>query len=358
MVTNYSNVEEANPSFVLRNVGEFGFETREIPEIINPTDVLIRIQVTGICGSDVHYWQKGAIGPYKVTGPLVLGHESSGTVEQVGKAVTTLVPGDRVALEPGISCRFCAHCKSGNYNLCADMKFAATPPYDGTLSKYYVLPEDMCVLLPSHVSLEEGALVEPLAVAVHACRHVHFGNAVVVFGAGPVGLLVAAVSAAAAGARQVVIIDYDARRVDFAVSFVKGARGLATKGLTVDDVVEGILTLLGGMPADIVIEATGAEPCIYAGVEVVRCGGTMVQVGMGRPEVNFPISEMAVKEVNLRGSFRYAAGDYAIAVQLIANGKIDVKRLITSRYKFEEAELAFMETRKGAGMKILISGPE
>ncbi|KAK9334586.1 chaperonin 10-like protein [Lipomyces starkeyi] len=116
---------------------------------------------------------------------MVLGHESAGVVAEVGSGVTSLKVGDRVALEPGIPCRYCAHCKAGYYNLCADMKFAATPPYDGTLCRYYVLPEDFCVKLPDTVSLEEGALVEPLSVAVHVSRLAKItpGSSVIVFGA-------------------------------------------------------------------------------------------------------------------------------------------------------------------------------
>src|SRR5699024_8035221 len=134
----------------------------------------------------VHYWTSGQIGHFKVTQPLILGHESSGTVEQVGSAVTTLQPGDNVTLEPGEPCRRCDPCKAGKYNLCADMAFAATPPFDGTLAKYYRLSEDLCYKLPGNLTLQQGSLVEPLGVATHLVRQgaVSPGHTVVVLGAG------------------------------------------------------------------------------------------------------------------------------------------------------------------------------
>lgn len=162
---------------------------------------------------------------------MVLGHESSGTVVSVGSSVTTLKEGDRVAMEPGICCRRCVRCKEGNYNLCLDMRFAATPPYDGTLAKYYVLPEDFCYKLPEHVSLQEGALMEPLAVAVHVTKQsrIRNGDSVVVFGAGPVGLLCCAV-AKAFGAGKVVAVDIQKGRLEFASEFAAMAVSITVAG--------------------------------------------------------------------------------------------------------------------------------
>jgi D-xylulose reductase len=150
---------------------------------------------------------------------MVLGHESAGIVHTVGSAVTGLKVGDRVAMEPGVPCRRCVRCKDGKYNLCPDMKFAATPPYDGTLARYYVLPEDYCFKLPENVSMEEGALIEPTAVAVHITRQaaIKQGDSVVVFGAGPVGLLCCAV-AKAYGAQKIVTVDINERRGECAES--------------------------------------------------------------------------------------------------------------------------------------------
>ena len=147
---------------------------------------------------------------------MVLGHESSGIVTAVGEAVTTLKVGDRVCMEPGVPCRRCVRCKEGKYNLCPDMAFAATPPHDGTLAKYYSLPEDFCYKLSDTMSLEEGALVEPLSVAVHIVRQaaVKPGDSIVVFGAGPVGLLCCAV-ARAYGASKIISVDINEERFGF-----------------------------------------------------------------------------------------------------------------------------------------------
>ncbi|KAA8911735.1 chaperonin 10-like protein [Sphaerosporella brunnea] len=350
----------ANPSFVLRAVKDVAFEDRPIPTLKNDTDVLIKIEVTGICGSDVHYWQHGGIGPFILKAPMVLGHESAGTVVSVGSRVTSLAPGDRVALEPGIPCRMCDFCKGGKYNLCAEMRFAATPPYDGSLAKYYVLPADFCVKLPEHVSLEEGALVEPLSVGVHVAKlaDVRPGESVVIFGAGPVGLLCAAV-ARAYGAMKIVVVDISQPRLDFAAKYAATHVFNGTHSRDPKVNAQAIKEQFGlGGGADKAIDASGAPPCIQAGIYVLKQGGTFVQVGMGPADIQFPIVEMAAKELVVKGSFRYAAGDYKLAVELIAAGKVEVKSLITGRWKFEDAEKAFQETLEGKGIKVLIKGPE
>ena len=180
-----------NLSFVLQEPGKVEFEDRPVPTIEDANQVIINVRWTGICGSDIHFWVEGAIGDLVVKSPMVLGHESAGIVTAVGEKVTTLKVGDRVCMEPGIPCRVCARCKEGRYNLCPEMRFAATPPIDGTLAKYYRLPEDFCYKLDESMSLEEGALIEPLSGALHAVRQANVkpGNSIVIFGAGPMGLL-------------------------------------------------------------------------------------------------------------------------------------------------------------------------
>jgi D-xylulose reductase len=291
---------------------------------------------------------------------MVLGHESAGTIAAVGSSVTTLVPGDRVALEPGIPCRSCNFCKGGQYNLCAEMRFAATPPYDGSLAKFYVLPADFCVKLPENVSDEEGALVEPLSVGVHSARLAGIapGESVVVFGAGPVGLLCAA-TARAFGAAKVVVVDISEKRREFAAQYAAtGVFDGAFSREPAENAAEIKRRFGLAEGADKAIDASGAPPCVQAAIHVLRQGGTFVQVGMGPADVVFPLMEMAVKELTVKGSFRYAQGDYQLAVKLIAEGKVDVKSLITARYEFEDAEKAFQETAEGKGIKVLIKGPE
>ncbi|KAJ5580140.1 uncharacterized protein N7459_006125 [Penicillium hispanicum] len=346
-----------NLSFILEGIHQVKFEDRPVPELKDPHDVIINVKYTGICGSDVHYWDHGAIGQFVVKDPMVLGHESAGVISKVGSAVTTLKVGDRVAMEPGICCRRCGPCKGGKYNLCENMAFAATPPYDGTLAKYYVLPEDFCYKLPTNLSLQEGALMEPLSVAVHIVRQARVspGQTVVVFGAGPVGLLCCAV-ATAFGASKVIAVDIQQSRLDFAKQYAVTATFMPGKVAAAENAQRLKQENELGTGADVAIDASGAEPSVHTGIHVLRNGGTYVQGGMGRSEIQFPIMAACSKELTLRGSFRYGSGDYKLAVDLVSSGKVDVKQLITGTVKFEEAEQAFKEVKAGKGIKTLIAG--
>ncbi|TPX17345.1 uncharacterized protein E0L32_012174 [Thyridium curvatum] len=349
---------KSNLSFVLNKPHDVDFADRPLPTLRSPRDVLVAVNYTGICGSDVHYWEHGAIGHFVVKDPMVLGHESAGTVVEVGPEVSSLAVGDRVALEPGYPCRHCKPCLSGHYNLCPEMRFAATPPYDGTLTGFWSAPADFCYRLPPSVSLQEGALVEPLAVAVHIVRQARVapGQSVVVMGAGPVGLLCAAV-ARAFGAAKVVSVDILQSKLDFALSFAS-THAYLSRRVPAEDNAEAIRRLCGlPLGADAVIDASGAEPSIQASQHVVRTGGTYVQGGMGKSDITFPIMAMCIKEVTVRGSFRYGSGDYELAIQLVESGQVDVKRLITGTVPFRQAEEAFKKVKEGEVIKILIAGP-
>ncbi|KAL2113016.1 hypothetical protein VUR80DRAFT_5613 [Thermomyces stellatus] len=349
---------KSNLSFILNKPLSLTFEERPVPALKTPHDVLVAINYTGICGSDVHYWLHGAIGHFVVRDPMVLGHESAGTVVSVGEAVTSLKPGDRVALEPGYPCRRCANCMGGRYNLCPEMAFAATPPYDGTLTGFWTAPADFCFKLPDNVSLQEGAMVEPLAVAVHIVKQggVRPGDSVVVMGAGPVGLLCAAV-AKAFGASKVVSVDIVPSKLEFART-VGATHTYLSQRVPAE---ENAANLIGqcdlGEGADVVIDASGAEPSIQTSLHVVKMGGTYVQGGMGKSDINFPIMKLCLKEVTAKGSFRYGSGDYKLAVQLLASGLVDVKRMISGVVKFREAEEAFKKAKEGEVIKMLIAGP-
>lgn len=329
-----------------------------MPQLPDEHSVLVAVNYTGICGSDVHYWVHGAIGHYVVKEPMVLGHESAGTVVSVGSAVKTLKAGDRIALEPGYPCRRCGPCLSGKYNLCPEMRFAATPPYDGTLTGFWAAPADFCYKLPDAVSLQEGALIEPLAVAVHIVRQaaVAPGQTVVVMGAGPVGLLCAAV-AKAFGASIVVSVDIVQSKLDFAKSFCS-THTYASQRISAEENAANIRRE-AGLPegADAVIDASGAEPSIQTSLHTVRNGGVYVQGGMGKSDITFPIMALCLKEVTAKGSFRYGSGDYRLAVSLVATGKVDVKRLISGIVPFKEAEDAFKKVKEGEVIKMLIAGP-
>lgn len=334
------------------------FEQRPKPTVDSPYDVLLAINYTGICGSDVHYWSEGRIGSFILKEPMVLGHESAGTVVSVGSNVKTLKPGDRVALEPGYPCRRCPACLSGHYNLCPDMHFAATPPHDGTLAGFYTSPEDFCYKLPDHISLQEGALIEPLAVAVHIVKQAEIkpGQSLVVMGAGPVGLLCCAV-AKAYGAGKIVTVDIQPSRLEFARGYAATHAFTPARVSPEENAARLIKEADLGEGADVVIDASGAEPSIQTSLHVVRRGGVYVQGGMGKPDISFPIMELCLKEVTAKGSFRYGSGDYRLAVDLVSRGVIDIKKLITGTVKFEEAENAFKSVKAGEGIKVLIAGP-
>ncbi|CAI0547021.1 unnamed protein product [Linum tenue] len=210
------NGGEENMAAWLVAVNTLKIQPFELPSL-GPHDVRVRMKAVGICGSDVHYLKTLRCAHFVVEEPMVIGHECAGIIEEIGSEVTHLVPGDRVALEPGISCWRCSYCKQGSYNLCPEMKFFATPPVHGSLANQVVHPADLCFKLPDDISLEEGAMCEPLSVGVHACRRANVGpeTNVLIMGAGPIGL-VALLAARAFGAPRVVIVDVDEFRLSVA----------------------------------------------------------------------------------------------------------------------------------------------
>ncbi|CAL4059474.1 unnamed protein product, partial [Meganyctiphanes norvegica] len=344
-----------NLGAVLYGKGDLRMEQVSMPGEPGDNEVLLRMSQVGICGSDVSYLTKGAIGDFVVKAPMLLGHEAAGVVVKCGSKVKTLKPGDRVAVEPGVPCRMCDYCKGGTYNLCPDVIFCATPPVHGNLCKYYKHAADFCYKLPDHVSLEEGAILEPLSVGVHACRRagVTLGSTVLICGAGPIGL-VSLLTAKAMGATNICVTDIAENRL-------KVAKDLGANHTLLVDTKDGealakkIAKLMGCMP-DITIECSGAESSIQLGIFATKSGGMMVLVGLGPAEVKIPIVNAAVREVDIRGIFRYA-NCYPLALEMIASGKVDVKPLITHRYKLEETLKAFETARTGAGgaIKVMIS---
>lgn len=308
----------------------------------------------GICGSDVHYLKAGRIGDFVVKKPMVLGHEASGTVIETGDGVEHLKKGDRVAVEPGVPCRICDYCKSGRYNLCQKMQFCATPPYDGNLCRYYVHAADFCYKLPDHVSYEEGALLEPLSVAVNACRRagIVMGDHILICGAGPIGL-VSMLVAKSCGASSVAITDLDESRLKVA----KELGADTTFKITSRDgkeVAEQINKEFGNV--DKTIECTGAESSIHTAIYATRPGGVAMIVGMGKAEINFPICDALCREIDVRGNFRYV-NCYPTALELVASGKVNVKPLITHRFKLEESHKAFTTSSSPGcnAIKVIIS---
>ncbi|XP_038072518.1 sorbitol dehydrogenase-like [Patiria miniata] len=345
--------EMENLSAVLKKKGELVMENTPIP-LPGKNEVQLKMAAVGICGSDVHFLVNGRIGDFIVKSPMILGHESAGVVSALGEGVTNLKVGDRVAIEPGVPCRMCSFCKEGRYNLCPDVYFCATPPDDGSLRRYYCHAADFCFKLPDHVSLEEGALLEPLSVGVHACRRagVRLGSRVLVLGAGPIGLL-ALLTAKAMGATHIAITDLDQGRLDMAKKL--GAHhALRVDTRDAEEMARRVEAAMGCKP-EISIECTGAEPSIQTGIYATKSGGVLVLVGLGPLTVNVPMVSAALREVDIRGIWRYA-NCYPLALEMVASGKVDPKPLITHHFPLEKTLEAFETSRTGAGgaIKVMI----
>jgi len=246
-------------ALVLERKGELSLREIDLPLEVGPHDVKIAIHTVGICGSDVHYYEHGAIGPFVVKAPMVLGHEAAGTVVEVGAQVNHIKPGDRVCMEPGIPDPNSRAAQLGIYNLDPAVRFWATPPVHGCLTPYVVHPAAYTFKLPPNVSFAEGAMVEPLAVGMHASvkAKIKPGDLAVVLGAGPIGT-VTALAALAGGCSQVVITDVQQPKLDLAAKLGP----IRPVNVAKENLRQVIDELTDGWGADLVFEATGAAAAI------------------------------------------------------------------------------------------------
>jgi len=319
-----------------------GINQLEIREIDMPqlkeTEVLIKLEYVGICGSDVHYLEYGAIGDFLVEGDFILGHECAGTIVETGKKVKSLKIGDRVALEPGCTCGQCEFCKTGKYNLCPDVKFLATPPYHGCLQTYISFPENMCFLLPDGISTKEGALIEPLAVGIHAASqgNISLGDSVVILGSGCIGL-VTLLACKAYGATDITVVDVIEKRLDYAEK-LGATRIINAKE---KDILEEVDKITNGKGMNIVIETAGNKTTIFQSSYLVKRGGTIVLVGMA-PEsiIEYDFAKIMSKEATIKSVFRYR-NVYPKAIEAIQKGLINVSGIASHEFAFEDTEKAF-----------------
>ena len=303
--------------------------------------MLVKLEYVGICGSDLHYYESGAIGDYIVKPPFVLGHEPGGTVVEVGKNVTHLKVGDRVALEPGKTCGHCEFCKTGRYNLCPDVVFFATPPVDGVFQEYVAHEAGLCFKLPDNVSTMEGALIEPLAVGFHAARQggAQAGQVAVVTGAGCIGL-VSMMALKAMGVSKVYSVDVMDKRLDKALEL--GADGVINGSR--EDAVKKVMELTGGMGCDLVIETAGTEITTRQAVQMTKKGATIVLVGYSKTgEIKMPISLALDKELTFKTVFRYRH-IYPMAIDAVASGRVNLKGIVTNEFALDDIQEAMDES--------------
>lgn len=321
---------------VMLGIGEMGFEERDIPQV-KDDEVLVKLEYVGICGSDLHYYETGAIGDYVVEPPFVLGHEPGGTVVEVGKNVTHLKAGDRVALEPGKTCGHCEFCKTGRYNLCPDVVFFATPPVDGVFQEYVAHEADLCFKLPDNVSTLEGALIEPLAVGFHAAIQgdAHLGQKAVVMGAGCIGL-VSMMALKARGVSEVYVVDIMEKRLKKALEL--GADGVINGAE--ENVEQKIRQITDGRGVDLVIETAGTEITTRQAISIAKKGSNIVLVGYSKSgEMTLPMSLVLDKELTFKAVFRYRH-IYPMAIEAVAQGKVNLKGIVTDIFDLDDVQKA------------------
>ena len=321
---------------VMEGIGRMGYTERPIPA---PKDdeVLVKLEYVGICGSDMHYYETGAIGDYVVKPPFVLGHEPGGTVVEVGSKVKHLKVGDRVALEPGKTCGHCEFCRQGKYNLCPDVVFFATPPVDGVFQEYVAHEAALCFKLPDNVSTLEGALIEPLAVGFHAANQggAHAGQTAVVMGAGCIGL-VSMMALKAEGVSRVYVVDVMQKRLDKAMEL--GADGVINGAN--EDAVEAVRKLTEGAGCDLVIETAGTEITTRQAIHMAKKGANIVLVGYSKTgEMTLPMSLVLDKELTFKTVFRYRH-IYPMAIDAVAAGKVNLKGIVTNIFDFDDIQNA------------------
>uniref|UniRef100_A0A0D6QXQ6 Enoyl reductase (ER) domain-containing protein n=1 Tax=Araucaria cunninghamii TaxID=56994 RepID=A0A0D6QXQ6_ARACU len=312
-------------------------------------DVKVRIKAVGICGSDVHYVKYLRLADFIIKEPYVLGHECAGIVEQVGSEVKHLVVGDRVSLEPAIPCRVCKHCVDGYYNLCQHVKAFGTPPLQGSLAHKMVHPADLCFKLPDNVSMEEGAMCEPLSVGLHACRRACVGaeTTVLIIGSGTIGLITM-LSARAFGAPRIVIADVNEERLTMAKKL--GADDYMLVSTHTQDIEGEVIRIQKAMGKDIDItfDCAGFSKTMTTALKATRAGGKVCLIGMGHHEMTVPLPPAACREVDVIGIFRYR-NTWPLCMDFLSTGKLDVKPLITHRFGFsqEQVEEAFETSARG-----------
>jgi len=324
-------------ALVLEKKGVLNLREIDLQQVVGPDDVRIAIHTVGVCGSDVHYYTHGAIGPFVLHEPMVLGHEAAGTIVETGSNVRGLALGDRVCMEPGIPDMSSRASKLGIYNVDPSVRFWATPPIHGVLTPFVVHPAAFTYRLPEAVSFAEGAMVEPFAIGMQAAARARIapGDVAAVIGCGPIGIMVA-LAALAGGCSRVFISDFSVEKLAIAGRYP----GIVPVNIAGQSFAEVLARETDGWGADIVFEASGSAKAYRGIFDLVRPGGAMVMVGLPVEPVELDVPGAISKEVRIETVFRYA-NIFDRALALIASGKVDLKPLITGTFDFADSIQAF-----------------
>lgn len=330
-------------ALVLQEKGRMAIE--EIPDLGSPGpgEVKIAMHTVGICASDVHYYTDGKIGPFVVNAPMVLGHEGSGTVVEVGEGVTHLAPGDRVAMEPGVPNPASRAVKEGNYNVDPDVRFWATPPVHGCLADEVIHPAAYTYALPESLSFAEGALIEPFSVGMYAATTARIspGDVAAVIGSGTIGIMIA-LAARAGGASRVYVSDVLPQKL----GLLEGLEGIIPVDATQEDLGERVRAETDGWGPQVVFEASGAVPAYKGLWSLPAPGGRIVLVGMPTSDVPFDVSTAASRGVSIETVFRYK-NVYQKAIDLAATDAVDLSRFVTETFAFDDSVQAFERFLEG-----------
>lgn len=331
---------------------EISIENRDVPSI-SDDQVLIKVEAVGICGSDSHYYDHGKIGDFIVKKPIVLGHECSGSISKVGKNVKHLKIGDRVAIEPGVPCGNCESCRTGNYNLCKDVEFLATPPIDGAFAQYLAHDSNYVFKIPDSMSFEKATLVEPLSVGLHAANKIGVrpGKSIAIFGMGPIGLT-SIIAVKSYGINEIIAIDFEEKRLEAA----KKLGATKTICLKDNDAVNVIKEYTDGKGVDFAFETAGASSALQNALSVLGQGGHLAIIGLPpQKDIELNIPSIADREIQINGIFRYA-NTYQTGIDVLANFHVDTDFLFTNSFVLNDTKkgMDFIKENKATALKVII----
>jgi len=341
-------------ALVIHSPGDLRVEDYPTPAVTSG-QVRVRIRTGGICGSDLHYYQHGGFGAIRIQQPMVLGHEVAGVLEEVAGDVTHLAPGDRVAVNPSHPCGLCRFCQLGLQNHCLDMRYFGSamrmPHVQGAFRQAIVIGAAQAFKLADSVSNAEGAMAEPLAVALHAINRAGplVGRKVLVTGCGPIGAMLV-IAARRAGATLIVatdVVDQPLRKVQ------KVGADETINVASSPDALERFAAEKGQF--DVMFEASGNDRAMRAGFDVLRPRGVLVQVGLSGNEMTLPFNMVVAKEFDMRGAFRFHE-EFGVAVDLINKGLVDLKPLVSATLPYRDAGRAFaLAADRSQSMKVILN---